>query len=133
MAPRKTLGLVVLVCFAFAALVPLALGSSPSEPGNGKLGGPVFVKFCGKCHSMQAVGSKGTIGPNLDDDYVSYSRVITAVREGLGGIQAEYTFANKCSPTSAKCLTWDQLHNVAKFVTVYSKGRGTGHYNPGSP
>jgi len=124
---------------ALMIAVPLATGStktvasSSPTPGNAAAGRPVFIAFCGKCHAMRAVGSKGTLGTNLDQVKVSYARVITAVREGLGGIQAEYEFANKCSPTSDRCLTWVQLDNVAKFVVTASRGPAEINSSPGSP
>jgi mono/diheme cytochrome c family protein len=132
MTSRVTWGLVALAAISvFSLAVPLALGSTkpPAKkhqlmPGNVVSGKKVFVQFCGKCHMMRAAGSRGTIGPNLDQDTagVNYSRVVTAVREGIGGIQAEYTFARKCSPTSPRCLTWNQLHDVAKFVVTKRPG-----------
>jgi mono/diheme cytochrome c family protein len=126
MTSRFTWGLVALVALAaFLLAVPFALGSkSTAMPGNVTQGKLVFIQFCGKCHMMHAAGSQGTIGPNLDQDTqgVDYSRVITSVREGIGGIQAEYTFGKNCSPTSSRCLTWDQLHSVAKFVVTKRPG-----------
>lgn len=141
MKSRATWGLAALVSVAaFVLSAPFAFGSgattsvrsAATQPGNAAAGKPVFVKFCGKCHTMKAAGSRGTLGQNLDTVVVDYARVITAVREGIGGIQAEYTFANKCSPTDSRCLTWDQLRNVAKFVVVKAEHHG-GHYNAGSP
>jgi mono/diheme cytochrome c family protein len=136
MTSRVTLGLVALVSVAaFTLAVPLAFGSKGGAmPGNAAIGKPVFVQFCGKCHALKAVGAKGTLGPNLDQDKVPYTRIVTAVREGIGGIQAEYTFANRCSPSSSRCLTWNQLYSVAKFVIVArAGGPGTMKYNAGSP
>ena len=58
---------------------------------------------------MQAAATKGTIGPNLDRDKVSYTNVINAVVQGVGGIQAEYLL---------RVLKFAQLYDVAKFVTT---------------
>ena len=46
-------------------------GSVASQPGHAAAGKKIFVTFCGKCHVMQIVNTKGTIGPNLDRDHVS--------------------------------------------------------------
>jgi cytochrome c2 len=128
MASRVTWGLSFVSIAAFAFAVPLALGSPKpaSLPGNAAAGKQVFIQFCGKCHTMQAVGARGTLGPNLDQDIVSFTRVVTAVREGIGGIQAEYQFATSCSRTSPRCLTWNQLYDVARFVVADRHG-GAGH------
>ena len=84
-------------------------GSVASQPGHTAAGKKIFVTFCGKCHVMQVVNTKGTIGPNLDRDRVSYTSVINAVVQGVGGIQAEYLL---------RALTFSQLYDVAKFVTT---------------
>src|ERR1700678_1866078 len=82
------------VLTALALFVPLALGAgkkgSQFVPGNTAECKTVFVAFCGKCHTFTAAGMRGTLGPNLDQDRVSFSEVVSAVEEGVGGIQAEY-------------------------------------------
>ncbi|MGB2952067.1 MAG: c-type cytochrome [Gaiellaceae bacterium] len=40
-----------------------------TKGGDPALGGPLFVKGCGQCHVLGAAGTKGTIGPNLDDAF----------------------------------------------------------------
>jgi cytochrome c5 len=87
----------------------VADGSAASHPGNPANGKKLFVAFCGRCHVMQVVNSKGTIGPNLDRDQVSYTTVVNAVVQGVGGIQAEYLL---------RALTFSQIYDVAKFVTT---------------
>ena len=84
-------------------------GPLKNLPGSAAVGKKLFVVFCGKCHVMQAAGTKGTIGPNLDRDKVSYTNVINAVVQGVGGIQAEYLL---------RVLKFAQLYDVAKFVTT---------------
>jgi len=39
--------------------------------GDPAQGGPLFVQKCGSCHTLTAAGTKGTIGPNLDDAFGS--------------------------------------------------------------
>ena len=127
----------VLVTFALiGASIPIAAGQSPksesngvgsgvpisSLPGNAAAGKKVFVQFCGKCHTMAAAATHGSIGPNLDQDVVNFDRVITAVDEGIGGIQAEYTLQRSCSAAlGPRCVTFKQLYNVAKFVVADRK------------
>ena len=84
-------------------------GSIGSQPGHAAAGKKIFVTFCGKCHVMNVVNTKGTIGPNLDRDKVSYTGVVNAVIQGVGGIQAEYLL---------RALTFSQIYDVAKFVTT---------------
>jgi hypothetical protein len=58
---------------------------------------------------MKAANTTGTLGPNLDRDHVSYTNVVNAVVQGVGGIQAEYLL---------RALTFAQLYDVAKFVVA---------------
>ena len=84
-------------------------GSIANQPGSAASGKKLFVTFCGRCHVMQVVNSKGTIGPNLDRDKVTYTTVVNAVVQGVGGIQAEYLL---------RALTFSQIYDVAKFVVL---------------
>jgi plastocyanin len=61
-----------------AALV--ALGGCAAKEGNDNLvaGKQLFVKKCGACHVLARAGTKGTVGPDLDQ---SLDR---AVRDGFG-------------------------------------------------
>ena len=140
-AVRLTKWLVGFLCLAVLAVaVPLALGAANPTgglPGNAVAGKPLFIADCGKCHTIAAAGSQGSLGPNLDNDNVPFTRVITAITEGLGGIQAEYTISTSCIAshlTAHKCLTFNQLHDIAKFVVTARKGGpGLVPYSPGSP
>jgi mono/diheme cytochrome c family protein len=96
-------GLVVAVPLAFAA------PKRSTEPGDAEAGKAVYIKFCGKCHALKAAGSHGTLGPNLDQDKVSYTRVVTSIEEGVGGIQAEYVLRN---------VKFQQVYDVSKFVVT---------------
>ena len=126
MSPRRLLALLTLAAAAALAIaLPVAWGdykpppvaetngvpdgSAASQPGHAANGRKLFVTFCGKCHVMQAVNTKGTVGPNLDRDHVSYTNVVNSVVQGVGGIQAEYLL---------RALTFSQIYDVAKFVTT---------------
>ena len=43
---------------------------------------------CGVCHTLQAAGSVGNIGPNLDQHKSSIDQIIYAVTNGIGVMQA---------------------------------------------
>ena len=43
---------------------------------------------CGVCHVLQAAGSTGTIGPNLDQIKPQIPQIIAAVTYGIGVMQA---------------------------------------------
>ena len=122
---RRWRGWVALAALAAAlAASPAVLGGRlghSANPGNAAAGRLVFVQFCGKCHAMRAAGSSGTLGPNLDQDRVGYSRVIMAIEEGVGGIQAEYILRQ---------VTIAQIYDVAKFVVSDRAGAGVTASSP---
>ena len=43
---------------------------------------------CGVCHTLQAAGSEGQIGPNLDILRPLMAQIISAVTDGIGVMQA---------------------------------------------
>ena len=43
---------------------------------------------CGVCHTLQAAGSVGDIGPNLDQLKPQITQIIAAVTNGIGVMQA---------------------------------------------
>jgi mono/diheme cytochrome c family protein len=118
MKSRLALGIGCLSLLAVAVLaVPaLATPKKSSEPGDVVAGRKIYIQFCGKCHTLQAAGAKGTLGPNLDLDKVSYVRVVSSIEEGVGGIQAEYVLRN---------VTFSQVYDVAKFVVTFRQKGGT--------
>ncbi len=142
-SPRRLVALLTLVAAGpLAVALPVAAGNGPakteangvydgpagSHPGNAAAGKQIFVARCGKCHAMQAAGTHGTLGPNLDNDAVSYTNVVNAVLQGVGGIQAEYVVVKAYATMSqaqreavrkgTPVLTFTQLYDVAKFVTT---------------
>jgi cytochrome c6 len=127
MASRVTWCLVLCACLtALAVAAPLAFGSRQAAagvPGNPVDGKKVFIAFCGKCHTMAAAGSQGTLGPNLDQDRVNFAQVVSAIEEGVGGIQAEYVL---------RAVTFSQIYDVANFVVSNRHGQTIGG-SEGSP
>ena len=43
---------------------------TPAQKPDLANGKTLFTQRCGSCHTLQEAGSKGVIGPNLDDAYV---------------------------------------------------------------
>jgi cbb3-type cytochrome c oxidase subunit III len=60
---------VALAAFA-AALVAAGCGSEGiPDSGSSSQGQVLFSQRCGQCHTLAAAGTKGQIGPNLDDAF----------------------------------------------------------------
>ena len=60
---------------------------------------------CGVCHALQAAGSDGGIGPNLDQLKPTMSRIVFTVTNGIGVMQAWEGI-----------LTYEEIEAVAYYV-----------------
>ena len=85
-------------------------GTLPQETGaagdaaNGK---EVFASAgCGGCHTFEAAGSNGNVGPNLDDSNVTLDAAVKQVENGGGGM-----------PSFKDRLSQQEIADVAAFVT----------------
>jgi len=82
-----------------------AIDVSPASVAAGKA---VYVSAgCGACHVLAAAGSKGTVGPNLDDVKPDAQRVVGVVTHGKGVMPP---FGKRLSPV--------QIEHVAAFVST---------------
>jgi mono/diheme cytochrome c family protein len=60
---------------------------------------------CGDCHALEAAGSSGSVGPNLDESKPDAARVRDFVTHGAGAM-----------PSFKDQLTDRQIRDVAAFV-----------------
>jgi len=94
-----------------AALAGCGGGSSTTSTGSSSsslsAGKTVFASAgCGSCHTLQAAGSNGTIGPNLDQLKPTRDQVVAQVKSGGGGM-----------PSFSSQLSGTQIDDVAAFVS----------------
>ena len=84
-----------------------------AEEGDPQAGKSVYASAgCGGCHVLEAAGSTGTVGPNLDESQTSYEEAVTQIRNGGGGM-----------PPFKDQLNEKQINDVAAFV-VNERGGG---------
>jgi mono/diheme cytochrome c family protein len=77
------------------------------ETGDAANGETVFTSAgCGGCHTFEAAGSSGSVGPNLDDAAPSFDAVVTQVTNGGGAM-----------PSFEDDLTAQEIRDVAAFVS----------------
>jgi mono/diheme cytochrome c family protein len=70
-------------------------------------GEAVFVSAgCGDCHTLDAAGSTGSVGPDLDEAKPDAARVRTLVTDGAGAM-----------PSFVDELTGGQIGDLAAFVS----------------
>jgi mono/diheme cytochrome c family protein len=83
---------------------PTTTVPTKGDPAAGK---EVFLNVagCGGCHTLQAAGSTGTVGPNLDDKKPPLALILDRVTHGKGVMPS---FSGSLSPK--------QIADVAAFV-----------------
>ena len=80
--------------------------------GAGEEGAAVWASTgCGVCHTLEAAGSTGTTGPNLDEREPSVDQVAEQVRVGGGGM-----------PSFEDRLSADEIQAVAEYVAESAGG-----------
>ena len=93
--------LIVLICLVFSSS---AFANSKME-----LGLEVFNNKaqCGMCHTLQAAGSEGQIGTNLDQLKPSMLQVVSAVTNGISVM-----------PSFEGMLSSEEIEAVSYFVST---------------
>jgi plastocyanin len=116
-APRLTL--LAAGAAAVAALSGCSAKSDNPDLINGK---KLFVAKCGSCHTLSHAGTKGTVGPNLDDAFRN------PVKEGFGdsairGLVREWIgIARKGGVMPQNLVNGQDKEDVAAYVaSVVSK------------
>ena len=122
-----------------ATLLSACTNSANSNPDL-VAGKKLFVSKCGSCHTLARAGTKGTVGPNLDDAFQQPLKD-GLKRSGIEGVvhdQILYppSFAldeggkrpDGSQPMPAKLVTGDDAANVAAYVAsvVARPGKDTG-------
>ena len=87
--------------------------TSPATGGGNVVAGKqVFLTAgCSGCHTLQAAGASGTVGPNLDQAKPPLSLVVDRLEHGKGAM-----------PSFAHTLTAQQIKDVAAFVVTSTGG-----------
>ena len=83
------------------------LNSNSFADDKMKLGLEIYngKAMCGTCHTLQAAGSNGDIGPNLDIIKPQISQIILAVTNGIGVM-----------PPWEGILTTEEIEAVAYYI-----------------
>ena len=85
--------------------------ATPITPAQLAIGKKVYVSSgCGKCHTMKAANSKGTIGPNLDQKKPSLARVVSQVTSGGGFMPSFGGKLSKAKITAVAAYVFKSTH-----------------------
>jgi cbb3-type cytochrome c oxidase subunit III len=108
------------------------------SPASGK---PLFVQHCGTCHTLADAGSKGVIGPNLDEAFGNVRKqgyAETTIRDVVRG-QIAYPTSEPVTGEPgmpANLVKGDDAADVAAYVASVAglpvKGGGGGQAAPPS-
>jgi mono/diheme cytochrome c family protein len=81
-------------------------GSTGSAEGDAAAGKQIYdEQGCGSCHTLEAAGSSGTVGPNLDDLKPEFDAIVAQVTNGGGAM-----------PPFKDSLSEQQIKDVSAFV-----------------
>jgi mono/diheme cytochrome c family protein len=86
-------------------------------------GQDLFVQNCGSCHTLDAAGTVGQIGPNLDDIAITQADVLSAIRTG-GGRHSRGA-GGQTGNMPRNLVTGKDAQDVAAFVAASASGSST--------
>jgi mono/diheme cytochrome c family protein len=87
-------------------------GGGSSVEGDAAAGEGVFASAgCGGCHTLEAAGSSGSVGPNLDEAKPSMELAVDRVTNGAGAM-----------PSFKDQLSEQQIADVAAYVVQSTSG-----------
>ena len=110
--PLQQLDVVLAVAESDGALALEADVGGEEEEGDAAAGESVFASAgCGGCHVLEAAGTSGSVGPNLDDSQPDFELVVDRVTNGSGAM-----------PSFSDKLSEDEIKNVAAYVVESTSG-----------
>jgi mono/diheme cytochrome c family protein len=86
-------------------------------------GRDLFVQNCGSCHTLDAAGTVGQIGPNLGDIPLTEADVLAAIRTGGG--RHSHGAGGRTGNMPRDLVTGKDARDVAAFVSASGPGAGT--------
>ena len=89
--------------------------ADPEQPlgADEERGRELFVDNCGACHTLDAAGTTGAVGPNLDEAQNDEEEVLTAIEQGG---------AEPGGPMPQNIVSGEDAKAVAKFVANSGPG-----------
>ena len=86
--------------------------TTPTLEGDPANGEQIYASAgCGGCHALEAAGSSGSVGPNLDDSKPDFALVVDRVTNGQGAM-----------PSFSDQLSEQEIADVAAYVVQSTSG-----------
>ncbi len=120
--PTPIRPLLALAALAAIALPASGCGTSTADVARGRT---LFVHKCGVCHELAEAGSKGQVGPNLDDAFAA-ARAAGEDGETIEGVvesQVDSPRPNNGNPAVSMpphVVEGQDLDDVAAYVGMYA-------------
>jgi mono/diheme cytochrome c family protein len=86
-------------------------------------GRDLFVQHCGSCHTFDAAGTIGQVGPDLGDIALTHAAILRAIRTG-GGRHSNGA-GGRTGNMPANLVTGKDAKDVAAFVAANASGSST--------
>jgi mono/diheme cytochrome c family protein len=87
-------------------------------------GRQLFVQNCGSCHTLDAAGTVGNVGPNLGDIAIDEQDVLAAIHRG-GGRHSKGQGTGPSGTMPPNLVTGKDAQDVANFVAANASGSST--------
>ncbi len=98
------------------------VAKQPLTPGQER-GRELFVDHCGSCHTFDAAGTVGQIGPDLGDIAVNEADIRRAIR--IGGGSHSHGAGGRTGNMPRNLVTGKDAQDVAAFVAANASGSST--------
>jgi len=91
-------------------------------------GKQLFVQRCGACHTLARAGTRGTVGPNLDDAFAEPLSVGFRRSVVRGVVKQQIEYPNVMGKMPGKIVTGQSATDVASYVAyaVAKSGQDSG-------
>jgi mono/diheme cytochrome c family protein len=87
-------------------------------------GRDLFVQNCGSCHTLDAAGTVGNVGPDLGDIAIDEADILHAIRRG-GGRHAKGQETGPSGNMPRNLVPGQDAQDVASFVAANASGSST--------
>jgi mono/diheme cytochrome c family protein len=108
---KRIAWVLIVVVFALGGVACGGGDDGGDDGGAATSGEAIFQDNCGSCHVLEAAGTDGVTGPNLDEVQPSREHVEEQVRNGGGGM-----------PAFEGDLTEEQIETVSQYVADSAGG-----------
>lgn len=117
----RTLGSLVAGALLLAGLGGCQVKDTTGDAVNGK---KLFVQKCGSCHILRRAGTKGVIGPNLDEAFQQDRRDGYPMDSIRGVVHEQILYPNRNGVMPAKLFEGQEAQDVASYVALVAAKPG---------